>query len=277
MAAASSAMSTPRCVSRLGEPDRQGLGRAAGQDQREQEFVPAQDEAEQAGGEHAGRRHRHGDPRGRPASAWRRRPAPPPPAARTSPSKKATSIQARNGMLMVRCAMTRPARLLIRPASRNSRNSGSTRMIGGSIWLASTHETERRAAGVVAREGIGHARWPAAARSRSSRRATTRLLANQRGEIVAGEDLDVSCRAERADLRRDPVGGELVGEATRSTHSSGSRIAAENAMRMACLRIVPRRRDIPPIHPDAETVVNPTRRGAPHTGVANSKLRDRDD
>ncbi len=54
-----------------------------------------------------------------------------------SPWKNETSIQARNGRLIVICAMIKPMRLCIRPALRNNANSGSKRMIGGSIWLAS--------------------------------------------------------------------------------------------------------------------------------------------
>ena len=47
-------------------------------------------------------------------------------------------MKARNGSANVRCAMTIAVRLCISPASRNMPNSGSSRMIGGSIWLART-------------------------------------------------------------------------------------------------------------------------------------------
>ena len=42
-------------------------------------------------------------------------------------------------MLMVRWAMMMPAQLLSSPVIRNSVYIGSTRITGGSIWLASTN------------------------------------------------------------------------------------------------------------------------------------------
>ena len=61
VAAAKSAISTPRVGLQCREADRQCLGVLAGQNEGEQKLVPAEDEAQETGRENAGGGDRHGD------------------------------------------------------------------------------------------------------------------------------------------------------------------------------------------------------------------------
>jgi hypothetical protein len=78
--------------------------------------------------------------------------------------------------------------------------------------LAGEHdEPQGRAAGVVAREGIGHRgreRQRDGGRSDRGYHAVEEVIL----EIIAGEDLDEVVGPERCPFRRDAVGRELVGE-----------------------------------------------------------------
>ena len=112
-----------------------------------------------------------------------------------SPWKKATSIQARNGMLMVRCAMI-SAGPGVDQAGQQEHRVQRQHQDHRRQHLARQHEEpQRHAAGVEAGKGIGHRRRQ---RQRDRGRADSRDDAVQEvaGEIVLGEDLDEVVRAE---------------------------------------------------------------------------------
>ena len=70
-------------------------------------------------------------------------------------SKNATSSQAKNGRLMVRCATMRPGKLLSSEALRNSVNSGRTRNDRRQHLARKHNQAQGHSAGIVAGEGIG--------------------------------------------------------------------------------------------------------------------------
>ncbi len=200
-----------------GQSDRQRVGLLARQHEREQELVPREDERQKAGRQQAGCRDRHGDlPKGLEPrrSIYPRR-----------------LLELHDFALEERHQHPSQERDVDGEVSNDQRSPGideAGKLKHRVQWqhqdhrrqhLARQHEeTQWHAAGVEPGKRIGHCRRQG---QRDHGRADSRHDAVQEvaGKIVLGEDCNEIVRPKRHPLRRQLVGGELVGQGhTREPH-----------------------------------------------------------